>query len=90
MFECQCLKLQKIKGARSSYGGSEILIVLHVKQVSQQLSQAVSENPNSNEENKRGQEDLEESHRTAVTKLCDVIEKKIHLRSKNYETFCLV
>ncbi|WP_419592701.1 hypothetical protein, partial [Thiolapillus sp.] len=33
VFECQCLKLQKIKGARSSYGGSEVLIVLHVKQV---------------------------------------------------------
>ena len=33
MFECQCLKLQKIKGARSSHGGSEVLIVLHVKQV---------------------------------------------------------
>ena len=54
---------------------------------SQQLSQAVSENPNSNEENKRGQEDLEESHRTAVTKLCDVIEKKNHSRLKNHETF---
>ena len=26
MFECQCLKLQKLKGARSSYGGSEVLI----------------------------------------------------------------
>ena len=33
VFECQCLKLQKIKGTRSSYGGSEVLIVLHVKQV---------------------------------------------------------
>ena len=30
-----------------------------------------------NEGNKRGQEDLEESHRTALTKICDVIEKKI-------------
>ena len=29
-----------------------------------------------NEENKRGHEDLEESHRTAFTKVCDVIEKK--------------
>ena len=29
-----------------------------------------------NEENKRGQEDLEESHRTAFTKVFDVIEKK--------------
>ena len=54
---------------------------------SQQLSQAVSENPNSKEENKRRQEDLEESHRTAVTKLCDVIEKKNHSRSKNHKTF---
>ena len=33
VFECQCLKLQKIKGMRSSYGGSEVLIFLHVKQV---------------------------------------------------------
>ena len=33
VFECQCLKLQKIKGTRSSYGGSEVLIILHVKQV---------------------------------------------------------
>ena len=33
VFECQCLKLQKIKGSRSSYGGSAVLIVLHVKQV---------------------------------------------------------
>ena len=24
----------------------------------------------------RGQEDLEESHRTAITKVCDVIERK--------------
>ena len=24
VFECQCLKLQKIKGTRSSYGGSEV------------------------------------------------------------------
>ena len=38
VFECQCLKLQKIKGTRSSYEGSEI---------SQQLLQAVSEKPNS-------------------------------------------
>ena len=30
-----------------------------------------------NEENKRGKEDLEESHRTAFMKVCDVIEKKI-------------
>ena len=30
-----------------------------------------------NEENKRGQEDLKESHRTAVTEVCDVIEKNI-------------
>ena len=30
-----------------------------------------------NEENKRRQEDLEESHRTAFTKVCDVIGKKI-------------
>ena len=80
VFECQCLKLQKMKGAKSSCGGSEVLIVLHVKQFSQQLSQAVSENPNSNEENNRGQEDLEESHRTAVTKVCDVTEKKNHSR----------
>ena len=29
-----------------------------------------------NEENKRGQEDLEESHRTAFTKVSDVIGKK--------------
>ena len=29
-----------------------------------------------NEENKRGQEELDESHRTAFTKVCDVIEKK--------------
>ena len=29
----QCLKLQKIKGTRSSYGGSEVLISLHVKHV---------------------------------------------------------
>ena len=40
-----------------------------------------------NEENKRGQEDLEESHRTAFMKVCDVIEKKNHPRSENYETF---
>ncbi|WP_294046613.1 hypothetical protein, partial [Thiolapillus sp.] len=33
VFECQCLKLQKIKGTRSSYGGSEVLIFLHEKQV---------------------------------------------------------
>ena len=33
MFECHCLKLQKIKRTRSSYGGSEVLISLHVKQV---------------------------------------------------------
>ena len=33
VFECQCLKLQKIKWTRSSYGGSEVLIFLHVKQV---------------------------------------------------------
>ena len=33
VFERQCLKLQKIEGARSSYGRSEVLIVLHVKQV---------------------------------------------------------
>ena len=33
VFECQCLKLQKIKGTRSSYGGSEVLIFLNVKQV---------------------------------------------------------
>ncbi|WP_419627645.1 hypothetical protein, partial [Thiolapillus sp.] len=33
VFECQCLKLQKIKWARSCYGGAEVLIVLHVKQV---------------------------------------------------------
>ena len=35
----------------------------------------------------RGQENLEESHRTAVTKVCDVIEKKKNSRSKNHETF---
>ena len=33
VFECQCLKLQKIKGTRSSHGGSEVLIFLHEKQV---------------------------------------------------------
>ena len=33
VFECQCLKLQKAKGTRGSYGGSEVLIFLHVKQV---------------------------------------------------------
>ena len=33
VFECQCLKLQKIKGTRSSYGGSEVLIFWHEKQV---------------------------------------------------------
>ena len=32
-FECQCLKLQKIKRKRSSCGGSEVLISLDVKQV---------------------------------------------------------
>ena len=65
------MKLQKIKGTRSSYEGSEI---------SQQLSQAVSEKPahwwSANEENKRGQEDLEESHRTSFTKVCDAMEKE--------------
>ena len=29
-----------------------------------------------NEENKRGQEDLEESHRTSFTKVCDAMEKE--------------
>ena len=38
------------------------------------------------EENKRGQENLEESRRTAFTKVCDVIGKN-HPRSKNHETF---
>ena len=33
VFECQCLKLQKTKGTRSFYGGSEVLIFLHMKQV---------------------------------------------------------
>ena len=40
-----------------------------------------------NEENKRGQENLEESRRTAFTKVCDVIEKKKSQSSKNHETF---
>ena len=47
VFECQCLKLQKIKVTRSSYGGSEVLNFLHVKQVFTAASQAVSEKPNS-------------------------------------------
>ena len=34
VFECQSLKLQKTKRTRSSYRGSEVLISLHVKQVS--------------------------------------------------------
>ena len=33
VFECQCLKLQKINRKRSSYGGSEVLISLNVKQI---------------------------------------------------------
>ena len=33
VFECQCLKLQKIKGTSSSYEGSEVLIFLREKQV---------------------------------------------------------
>ena len=32
-FKCQYLKLQKIKRTRSSYGGSEVLISLNVKQI---------------------------------------------------------
>ena len=51
--ECQCLKLQKIKGTRSSYGASIVLIFLHVKQVFTAASQAVSEMPNSLVECKR-------------------------------------
>ena len=49
VFECQCLKLQKIKVTRSSYGGSEVLIFLHEKQVftAAVKSVSVSENPNS-------------------------------------------
>ena len=57
VFECQCLKLQKIKGLRSSYGGSEVLIFCCCccccccfciwSKFSLQLSQAVSEKPNS-------------------------------------------
>ena len=39
-----------------------------------------------NEENKRGQEDLEESYRTAFTKVCNVTEKS-YPRLKNHETF---
>ena len=54
------------------------MIFLHEKQVftAAVKSVSVSENPNSNDENERGQEDLEESHRTAGTKVCDVIKKK--------------
>ena len=42
---------------------------------SQQLSQAVIRE--SQLKGEEGQEDLKESHRTAVTEVCDVIEKNI-------------
>jgi len=61
------------------------LIVLHVKQVfTAAVAGSIRESQLKGEE---GQEDLKESHRTAVTEVCDVIEKKNHSRSKNHETF---
>ena len=66
--------------------------ILHVKQaftadVAGSIREAQLTGGVQNEANKRGCEDLEESHRTAFTKVCDVFEKKNHLWSKNHETF---
>ena len=46
VFECQCLKLQKINRKRSSYGGSEVLISLNVKQIfTEAVAGSVRETP---------------------------------------------
>ena len=73
------MKLEKIKRTRSAYG---VLSSLHVKHVSTAaVAGSVSEllDKVQNEENKTGLDDLEDSHRTVLT--------KVILRSQKSPTF---
>ena len=62
------------------------MIFLHVKQVfTAAVAGSIRESQLNGEvqmTKTRGQENLEESHRTAVTKVCDVIEKRKSFKVK--------
>ena len=80
VFVCQCLKLQKIKGTRSAYGRSEVLISLYVKQVftaavAGSIREAQLTGGVQMKQTREGRRTLK-SHRTAFTNVCDMIESK--------------
>ena len=79
----QCLKLQKnkiMKGTRSSYRESEVLILMHVKHVftaaaAGSIRKAQLTGGVQMKQTREGRRTLK-SHRTAFTNVCDMIESK--------------
>ena len=86
--ECQCLKLQKIERTRSSYGGSAVLLSLHVKQG---LTAAVAGSIREAQLTRGAQmKHTRDGRRTLKSHIERPLWKFVMWLKKNHETFWLV